>query len=204
MRYFAPLFDERAKLEIWGPRSPLFSLRQRIVRSFSPPLFPIDVRRVPAQVGFHDVPRHPWTIDGAVLSAELVAHPGPTLGFRVESGTSSVAYLPDHEPALGGPIAHRSRDWVSGSSLAEDADVLLHDAQFSEGEYDERIGWGHSSVGDAVAFARSSGARRLLLFHHDPSHSDDVLEQMQAQARDIAAGEGEAPALAREGMVVDV
>ena len=204
LRYFAPLFDERAKLEIWGPRSPLFSLRQRIVRSFSPPLFPIDVRRVPAQVGFHDVPRHPWTIDGAVLSAELVAHPGPTLGFRVESGTSSVAYLPDHEPALGGPIAHRSRDWVSGSSLAEDAGVLLHDAQFSEGEYDERIGWGHSSVGDAVAFARSSGARRLLLFHHDPSHSDDVLEQMQAQARDIAAGEGEAPALAREGMVVDV
>jgi len=204
LRYFAPLFDERAKLEIWGPRSPLFSLRQRIVRSFSPPLFPIDVRRVPAQVGFHDVPRHPWTIDGAVLSAELVAHPGPTLGFRVESGTSSVAYLPDHEPALGGPIAHRSRDWVSGSSLAEDADVLLHDAQFSEGEYDERIGWGHSSVGDAVAFARSSGARRLLLFHHDPSHSDDVLEQMQAQARDIAAGEGEAPALAREGMFVDV
>ena len=204
LRYFAPLFDERAKLEIWGPRSPLFSLRQRIVRSFSPPLFPIDVRRVPAQVGFHDVPRHPWTIDGAVLSAELVAHPGPTLGFRVESGTSSVAYLPDHEPALGGPIAHRSRDWVSGSSLAEDADVLLHDAQFSEGEYDERIGWGHSSVGDAVAFARSSGARRLLLFHHDPSHSDDVLEQMQAQARDIAPGEAEAPALAREGMVVDV
>jgi len=204
LRYFAPLFDERAKLEIWGPRSPLFSLRQRIVRSFSPPLFPIDVRRVPAQVGFHDVPRHPWTIDGAVLSAELVAHPGPTLGFRVESGTSSVAYLPDHEPALGGPIAHRSRDWVSGSSLAEDADVLLHDAQFSEGEYDERIGWGHSSVGDAVAFARSSGARRLLLFHHDPSHSDDVLEQMQAQARDIATGEDEAPALAREGMVVDV
>ena len=204
LRYFAPLFDERAKLEIWGPRSPLFSLRQRIVRSFSPPLFPIDVRRVPAQVGFHDVPRHPWTIDGAVLFAELVAHPGPTLGFRVESGTSSVAYLPDHEPALGGPIAHRSRDWVSGSSLAGDADVLLHDAQFSEGEYDERIGWGHSSVGDAVAFARSSGARRLLLFHHDPSHSDDVLEQMQAQARDIAAGEGEAPALAREGMVVDV
>lgn len=203
LRFFAPLFDKRVTLEIWGPPSPVSSLQERIVRSFSPPLFPIDVRRVPAQVGFHDVPRRTWKIDGAVLSADLIAHPGPTLGFRIESGGASLAYLPDHEPALGGPITEASRDWISGSSLAENADLLLHDAQWRDDEYAERLGWGHSSATDAVAFARASGAHRLLLFHHDPSHSDDMLEGIQADVKELSGNE-EPPTLAREGMVVEV
>src|SRR5919201_2732901 len=166
LRFFAPLFDSRVTLEIWGPPSPVSSLQERVVRSFSPPLFPIDVRRVPARVRFHDVPRRSWESDSEMPAADLIAHPGPTLGFRVESGGASVAYLPDHEPALGGAIARASRDWISGSSLAENADLVLHDAQWNEDEYHDRIGWGHSSVADAVSFARASGARRLLLFHH--------------------------------------
>jgi phosphoribosyl 1,2-cyclic phosphodiesterase len=204
LRFFAPLFVTGTTLDIWGPRSPLFSLQERIVRSFSPPLFPIDLRGVPATVRFHDVPREPWTIDGTLLSAELVAHPGPTLGFRVESAASSLAYLPDHEPALGGPIASTSSDWISGSSLADNVDLLLHDAQYSEDEYGERIGWGHSSVADAVAFARASNADRLILFHHDPSHSDEALERMGTEARTLAGDDREPPTLAYEGMTVDV
>jgi phosphoribosyl 1,2-cyclic phosphodiesterase len=204
LRFFAPLFVTGMTLEIWGPRSPLFSLQERIARSFSPPLFPIDLRRVPATVRFHDVPRESWEIDGMLLTAELVAHPGPTLGFRIETATSSLAYLPDHEPALGGSIARTSPDWISGSSLAANVDLLLHDAQYGEGEYSERVGWGHSSVADAVAFARACDAQRLLLFHHDPSHSDEVLERMQAEARTLAGDKGEPPTLAHEGMVVDV
>jgi phosphoribosyl 1,2-cyclic phosphodiesterase len=203
LRFFAPLFDHEVQLDVWGPPSPVFSLKERIARSFSPPLFPIDLRRVPARVTFHDVPREPWTIDGATLSAALVAHPGPTLGFRIENGGSTLAYVPDHEPALGGPIAHLSRDWISGSSVAGDADLLLHDAQYREDEYGDRIGWGHSSVNDAVAFANASGARRLLLFHHDPSHSDEELERLEAEARMLAHGH-EPPTLAHEGMVVEL
>lgn len=155
-------------------------------------------------MSFHDVPRGSWTIHGASLSASLVAHPGPTLGFRIDTPTSSLAYLPDHEPALAGPIATRSRDWISGSSLAEDADLLLHDAQYFEDEYGERIGWGHSSVADAVAFARSVGAGRLVLFHHDPSHSDDALERLQERARTLAGAGTEPPTLAHEGMTVEL
>jgi len=203
LRFFAPLFDKSVTLDIWGPPSPMFSLQERIARSFSPPLFPIDLRRVPAHVTFHDVPREPWAIDGARLSADLVAHPGPTLGFRIEAADSTLAYIPDHEPALVGPIAQRPREWISGSAIAENAELLLHDAQYREDEYGDRIGWGHSGLTDAVAFARATGARRLLLFHHDPSHSDDVLDQMEAQARDLVATDGEPPALAHEGMTVE-
>jgi phosphoribosyl 1,2-cyclic phosphodiesterase len=203
LRFFAPLFDEGASLDIWGPPSPLFGLQERIARAFSPPLFPIDLRRVPAEVRFHDVPREPWTIDGASISAELVAHPGPTLGFRIEAGGTSFAYIPDHEPALAGPIVSRPRDWISGCSIAEDSELLVHDAQYFDDEYGDRVGWGHSSVVDAVAFARSAGARRLLLFHHDPAHGDDALERLQEQARELA-DDAEPPTLAHEGMVLEL
>jgi phosphoribosyl 1,2-cyclic phosphodiesterase len=204
LRFFAPLWDERITVDIWGPPSPLLSLKERIARSFSPPLFPIDLGDVPAKVQFRDVPRKKWTIDGAVLAADLVVHPGPTVGYRIETETASFAYLPDHEPALTGRFAERPTDWISGASIAEDVDVLLHDAQYSEDEYEDRIGWGHSSVADAVAFARAVGARRLLLSHHEPAHSDALLEDLEARARSLAAGDEVRPTLAREGMVVEL
>jgi len=203
LRFFAPLWDERVTLDIWGPPSPVSSLQERIARSFSPPLFPIDLREVPAQLTFHDVPREPWTVDGTRLVADLVAHPGPTVGFRIETATSSFAYLPDHEPALAG-IADRSPDWISGAAIADDVDLLLHDAQYFEDEYEERIGWGHSSVADAVAFAEVVGARRLVLFHHEPLHTDGSLERLEARARSLADGNEDWSALAHEGMVVEL
>src|SRR3982751_348489 len=113
LRFFAPLWDERVTLDVWGPPSPVVALRERIARSFSPPLFPIDLRRVPARVSFRDIPRRPWAIDGVTLSAELVMHPGPTVGFRIENDGATLAYIPDHEPALVGAIAGRKRDLAS-------------------------------------------------------------------------------------------
>jgi phosphoribosyl 1,2-cyclic phosphodiesterase len=204
LRFFAPLWDERVSLELWGPPSPLLSLQERIARYFSPPLFPVDLREVPAELSFHDVPKDQWTIDGASLTADLVVHPGPTVGYRVETTEGSFAYLPDHEPALMGEIASRPSDWISGSSIAADVDALLHDAQYFEDEYRQRIGWGHSSVDDAVAFTRAVGARRLVLFHHEPSHTDEALERLEARACCLAKGRGPLPQLAHEGMVVEV
>jgi phosphoribosyl 1,2-cyclic phosphodiesterase len=203
LRFFAPLWEEGVVIDIWGPPSPVLHLQDRIARAFSPPLFPVDLADVPARVTFRDLPRRQWTIGGAYVAAESVAHPGPTVGYRVENARGVVAYIPDHEPALTGSITTRGRDWISGASLAAEADVLLHDAQYFEEEYEERVGWGHSSVDDAVAFTRAVGARRLVLFHHEPRHPDALLEQLEARARVLANGNVQ-PTLAREGMVIDV
>jgi phosphoribosyl 1,2-cyclic phosphodiesterase len=203
LRFFAPLWDERVTLDIWGPPSPVLSLQERIRRSFSPPLFPIDLRELPSHVTFRDVPRLPWTLDGASIAADLVLHPGPTVGYRIEAADSSFAYLPDHEPALAG-IAGRSTDWISGASIAGDADLLLHDAQYSEDEYEGRIGWGHSSVEAAVEFTRAVAARQLVLFHHEPGHTDDSLRRLEDHAQSLAEGGEQAPTLAREGMVLEL
>jgi len=203
LRFFAPLWDPSIRIEIWGPRSPVLSLRDRILRSFSPPLFPLDFRDVPANVGFHDLPAEPGVSDGLSLTADLVLHPGPTLGFRLETGGQTIAYLPDHEPALAG-IEGRALDWVSAGALAHGADLVLHDSQYTEAEYDTKIGWGHSSVADAVAFCRAVEARRLVLFHHEPEHSDAALEELEARARELTDPTAEPPSLAREGMVLEL
>src|SRR6478752_6093403 len=85
LRFFAPLWDEGVVIDIWGPPSPVLHLQDRIARAFSPPLFPIDLADVPAHVTCRDLPRSPWTIGGARVAAESVAHPGPTVGYRVEN-----------------------------------------------------------------------------------------------------------------------
>jgi phosphoribosyl 1,2-cyclic phosphodiesterase len=202
LRFFAPLWDKRVTLDVWGPQSPVLGLRERILRAFSPPLFPVDFRDVPARIDFHDLPGEPWRAEGVSLFADLVLHPGPTLGYRIETGTSSLAYLPDHEPALAG-IEGRSPDWISGGALAAGADFVLHDAQYLDEEYDAKIGWGHSSVADAVAFCRAVDAGRLVLFHHEPERSDEELESLEARARELSGGR-QPPVLAREGMVLDL
>jgi phosphoribosyl 1,2-cyclic phosphodiesterase len=204
LRFFAPLFDPAVEIDLWGPRSPVLGLKERIRKSFSPPLFPIDLQDTPAKVTFNDVPSVPWTIGAAELRASLVVHPGPTVGYRISADGSSVAYMPDHEPALAGRFEDRTRDWISGGSIAEDVDLLLHDAQYSEEEYEGRLGWGHSSVSSAVAYADAVGAKRLVLFHHDPTHSDDRMQELEAEARSFADDGGDPPTIAREGMVLDL
>jgi phosphoribosyl 1,2-cyclic phosphodiesterase len=204
LRFFGPLWEDEIVIDIWGPPSPVSHLQDRIARAFSPPLFPVELGDVPAQVTFRDIPRRPWTIGGARLVAEAVAHPGPTVGYRIENASGVVAYIPDHEPALTGSLATREREWISGGAVAADADVLLHDAQYFEDEYEERVGWGHSSVDDAVAFTRAVGARRLVLFHHEPRHDDELLERLEARARALVNGGGPQPTLAREGMVIEI
>ena len=202
LRFFAPIFDPKVTVDVWGPPSTMLSLEDSIARTFSPPLFPIDLGVVPAQVAFHDAPRQPWKVEGALVTAALVVHPGPTLGYRIEADGSSVAYLPDHEPALTG-IEERPSDWISGAAIAEGVDVLLHDAQYFEDEYEQRIGWGHSSVTDTIAYAQALRVGRLVLFHHEPHHSDDVLSGLEERAQDLIRQDGGRSTLAREGMVVE-
>jgi phosphoribosyl 1,2-cyclic phosphodiesterase len=202
--FFLPIWDSRNEVHIWGPPSPVRSLNERISRYFSPPLFPIQLTDIPAQLVFHDVPSEPWEIGRSRILAGPVTHPGPTIGYRIEADGAVFAYIPDHEPAIGTDLAELTPDWISGWAVARDADVLFHDSQYFESEYAERVGWGHSSVADAVAFARLVGVEQLILFHHDPMHTDDDLLELQARARTLWDADAEPPTLAREGATVAV
>lgn len=200
--FFAPLWLDGQELHIWGPPSPVAALERRISRYLSPPLFPIRLDEVPADVVCHDLPAETFELGSATVTAVPVIHRGPTVGFRFEENGSSLAFIPDHEPYLGVDPGEALPEWLSGYSLADGVGTLVHDAQYFESEYPSRRGFGHSSVAHAVAFAQAAGVGQLVLFHHDPLHADDKLGELETRARELW-GEGERPpTLAREGMVL--
>ena len=174
--FFGPLFRGGAEVHLWGPPSTTVDLRTRLGRYLSPPLFPVRLRDLGARLVLHDAPTTPTAIGPFMVRAELVIHPGPTVGYRVAEGHRTLAYLPDHEPALGVPDFPSSGRWTSGHGLARDADILIHDAQYTAAEYPSRSGWGHSSTEHVVVFAELASVGRLITFHHDPSHDDAALD----------------------------
>jgi ribonuclease BN (tRNA processing enzyme) len=127
-------------------------------------------------------------------------HAGQTVGYRIRDDDGSVlAYLTDHEPALGSDLAHQPGEWISGFGLALGADVLIHDCQYTPAEYGARVGFGHSSTEHVAAFADRTRVERLLLFHHDPLHTDDELEAMRADVLNRWPVDAERCLIAAEG-----
>jgi phosphoribosyl 1,2-cyclic phosphodiesterase len=202
--FFGPLWTHDVDLHVWGPPSPLRSLERRIARYLSPPLFPIHLQDIPARPTFHDVPDDAWKIGPAMVSARPVSHRGPTVGYRLQENGQTLAYIPDHEPALGVDLGTVEPEWISGHAVAAGVDVLFHDSQYTEDEYLQRIGWGHSSTEHVVTFASICDVRQLVMFHHDPMHSDDELERILARATELWVGSGNGPVLAFEGMELDL
>jgi phosphoribosyl 1,2-cyclic phosphodiesterase len=184
LMFFAPMFHPQSEVVIWGPASPEASLEDRIARYISAPLTPLEVRELPCHPSFREAETTEWQIGSAVIRAASVAHRGPTLGYRVEADGRSLCYIPDHEPGLGASLDELEEDWISGLELARDASLLIHDCQYTDDEYPDHVGWGHSALSDTLAFANRTAVDHVLLFHHDPLHSDEFLD---ALTDDVAA-----------------
>jgi phosphoribosyl 1,2-cyclic phosphodiesterase len=178
LMFFAPMFRPQSKIVIWGPAAAEASLEDRIARYISAPLSPVEVRELPCHPSFREAETTEWRIGSASIQAASVTHRGPTLGYRVEADGSSVCYIPDHEPGLGATLRELEEEWISGFDLARGASLLLHDCQYTDEEYPLHIGWGHSPLSDALIFAHRAQAERVLLFHHDPLHSDEFLDTL--------------------------
>lgn len=179
--FFAPLYDSDVETHLWGPSSTTLDLRARLRRYLSPPLFPVHLRDLPRLV-LHDLPRDEFAVGGLRVRADRVCHPGFTVGYRISDGGATLTYLSDHEPALGATRFPLHADWTSGYDLARDADLLIHDAQYSLDEYPGHVGWGHSAIEHAIAFAGLARARHLVTFHHDPARDDEGVDRLTAAA----------------------
>ena len=181
LMFFAPAFRPESEITIWGPASPEASLCDRVARYISAPLAPVEVRELPSAVSFREAESLEWEVGSARVNACAVNHRGPTLGYRIDDGGTSLCYIPDHEPGLGAPMSELDDDWISGFELARGASMLIHDCQYTDAEYANHVGWGHSPVSDALGFASRVGAGRVLLFHHDPMHTDDFLDTLHGE-----------------------
>ena len=182
--FFTPLYRPDVDVHIWGPASSTQSLQARLKRYLSPPLFPVSLNELPCKLVFHEVPRGIADIGEFRVASALVCHPGPTVGYRITSSAGRVlTYLPDHEPALGAlRFPALPREWTSGATLAADADLLIHDSQYSAAEYGCHCGWGHSSLNQTLDFGTLAGVKHLVPFHHDPEHTDADLDRLTLEA----------------------
>ncbi len=201
--FFGPLYNPAMEVHIWGPASTTQTLGARLARYLSPPLFPVHLHDLPCRLELHEVPCGDFEIGEFRVSASLVCHPGPTVGYRIETDSARLAYMPDHEPALGARRFPIGGEWTSGYVVAQGVDLLIHDAQYSHDEYTAHIGWGHSSLPHALAFAALADVRRLVLFHHDPSHTDADLDRLVGEAV-AATSPGFAVAAAVEGATFEL
>lgn len=183
--FFDPLFWPTLEVHLWGPSSTTLDLRARLSRYLSPPLFPVRLRDLPCNLTLHDVvAQGAFSVGCFEIEAQLVCHPGPTVAYRISGDGAVLCYMPDHEPALGAKSFPDEPQWLSGFELAEGADLLIHDGQYTNEEYPRYVGWGHSSIDHVLAFAKAAGVRHLVPFHHDPSHSDAFLDRLYADIRE--------------------
>lgn len=180
--FFGPLRNPEIEVHIWGPASTTLNLHARLTRYLSPPFFPISLSDLPRMPILHEVPTPTCEIGEFCVTTALVNHPGPTVGYRIAWAHGVVAYLPDHEPALGAKKFPLTTDWTSGYALAARADLLIHDTQYTPAEYAERVGWGHSSIPQSFAFAELCEVKHLVTFHHDPDHTDLDLDRLMTEA----------------------
>lgn len=176
--FFAPLRDAATEVHIWGPGDADMSLREGLSRYLSPPLFPLSLFELPCKLYLHELPAGEFQLGAFRVRAETICHTDPALGYRIELSGATVTYIPDHEPAFCEGARPEDGRVASGLQLADGADLLIHDAQYTSGEYAGHAGWGHSSMRQAFEFAERTGVRELVPFHHHPARTDDELDTL--------------------------
>jgi phosphoribosyl 1,2-cyclic phosphodiesterase/CheY-like chemotaxis protein len=206
--FLAPLFDPAFEWDIYGPRGLGPSIRETLAGQMQYTYFPITIEQFAAKVRYHDLVEGTFEIDDVRIAAHYMNHPALTLGYRIEADGATVVYATDHEPHSP-DLAHgerppQSADECRYADFVEGADLLIHDAQFTLGEYDRHRGWGHSPVEFAVDLAAAGKVHRLALYHHDPLRDDAGVDAIVEQARQRANGTGVEVFGAAEGLTVEL
>jgi phosphoribosyl 1,2-cyclic phosphodiesterase len=151
-----------------------------LARAMSPPHFPITPSELRGRWRFQSLEPGDHAIEGfSVLAMDIPHKGGRTFGYRVSDSKSSVAYLSDHCPTRRGPGPTGLGEYHDAAvTLVRDCDLLLHDAQYTDEELPARASFGHAAISYAVGLAETAGAKRLRLFHHEPSRTDDAIDSL--------------------------
>ena len=176
--FFKPAYDPRQNLTlaIYGKGREERSLEQAFHSQMQSSYFPVPLSKLGASITFMETEARTFTTPSGIhITAELHAHPGGAFGYRITEGDRTLVYCTD--------VEHGERIDPRVVALAEGADLLIHDAQYTPEELEEKKGWGHSSWLQAVEVAEQAGVRRLACFHHDPEHDDEFLRDIERQVR---------------------
>lgn len=211
--FFLPMYDKKNEIAVRGYNGINTSFSEILAEPMKAPFFPIAMREVSGRIDITALSEMKFMVGNVEVRAIFVNHPGVCAGYRLLTNAGSIAFLPDHESydflhsARGNNMSPQQ---IKKSAANERAalvqflygtDILILDAQFTEEEYQRHIGWGHASVSSAVALALDTDVHRLVMFHHDPNHDDEMIDAMVEYARALVRKSGKSLEVeaAREG-----
>lgn len=198
--FFRPAFIATNEFTLYGPASSDDEIEATFARQMEPPYFPVPLSTLAARLTFRALRAGDELQLGPVrVQTAPLCHPQGCLAYRVSVNGTSVVFATDTESPVIGEVD------PNAVALARGADLLIHDSQYTDEEYDGRCGparqgWGHSTIADACRVARAAGVKQLALFHHDPSHTDACVERIAHAARSLFPN----TIVAREGLTLSV
>ncbi len=171
-----------ARLDIYGPGESGTTTKQLFTDFVRPPYFPVSIDQLRGQYTLHDVLSDDFSVGSAKIKVRPVPHVGLTVGYRIDWDGTSIAYVSDHQAPMG-------LDTVADSvlDLCDGVDLLIHDAQYVDADWEAKSHWGHCTVDYALLVARQAGVKALALFHHDPTRTDNEVDALASKARLAAA-----------------
>jgi phosphoribosyl 1,2-cyclic phosphodiesterase len=183
--FFAPLYVRGGQWDMYGPSGLCESLRDALAGQMQSTYFPVKLDDLGANIHYHDLVEGCFEIGDIRITARYLNHTAQTLGYRLEMDGISVVYSCDHEPYSrtlepNEPVSELDR---AHSDFLANADLVIHDSQFTDAEYSARRGWGHSPVEYVLEVARLGKVKYLALTHHDPMRTDDEIDQIVESAR---------------------
>jgi diguanylate cyclase (GGDEF)-like protein len=204
--FFAPAFAPGAEVNIYAPLGFQRSLGEAMAGQMESAYFPVKLKDLRSRIHFTELDEGFFRIGDVFIETQYLNHTAPTIAYRLTSANTTVAYVTDHEPYWkpGRDFTHPGDQ--RHIAFLKGADLVIHDAQYSEAEYRDRVGWGHSSTRYATDVALAAGVARLALFHHDPTHDDAVMQWLEDDAKEhVAARRGALDVFAAaEGLELDV
>jgi phosphoribosyl 1,2-cyclic phosphodiesterase/DNA-binding response OmpR family regulator len=207
--FFAPLFAPSGEWDVYAPSGFGQRLQETLAGQMQYTYFPVDLRQLGATIRYHDLGEQTFQLGNVRITTRYLNHPALCVGYRIEEEGSVFVYAADHEPHQpprdAGPGPAHAEEQAHIAFLAG-ADLLVHDSQYTNAEYPQKIGWGHSTVEYVVDVGAAAHAKRIALFHHDPLRSDTAIDALVEGCRKRLAATGSKAELfaAAEGFAVEL
>jgi phosphoribosyl 1,2-cyclic phosphodiesterase len=202
--FFSPAYNQKNLIRVLGYEGARAGLAKILASQMETPFFPVSLRQLPSHLAIEELRDMEFQVGTVEVRSKFANHPGICVGYRLATSSGSIAYFPDSEPYEELKLLLASRDGISEDQARDfagaerkkmveflwDCDLAIMDTQYTEEEYAKHVGWGHSSVDSVVSLALDANVAKLLLFHHDPNHDDQMIDKMVEHARALVAKSG--------------
>ena len=202
--FFSPAYNQKNVIRVLGYEGARAGLATILAGQMETPFFPVSLRELPSHLAIEELKETEFQIGQVEVRSKFANHPGICAGYRLSTTSGSIAYFPDNEPyeplklhlaSRAGISQEEAHDFATAErakmvEFLQGCDFAILDTQYTDDEYTDHIGWGHSSLSSVVSLALDANVGKLLLFHHDPNHTDEMIDKMVERARALVAKSG--------------